>query len=115
MLRAPSNSQLGGISMASSLTAGVEQATDLLTQIRNSRSNRLSVVFAVQPTSVSMAIEAGANFVLGKPVQDKQLRSLLDIAVERAHRRNFRGPKHATKVWSTSARGDCAVITNAGQ
>jgi hypothetical protein len=40
-----------------------------------------------------MAIEAGANFVLGKPVQDKQLRSFLDIALptmQREHRRYFR-------------------------
>jgi DNA-binding response OmpR family regulator len=73
----------------------VERATDLLAQIRNSRSNKLSIVFAVvnATTSVSMAIEAGANFVLGKPVQDNQLRSLLDTALrrmEREHRRYFR-------------------------
>jgi hypothetical protein len=40
-----------------------------------------------------MAVEAGANFVLGKPVQEKQLRSFLDIALprmERDHRRYFR-------------------------
>src|ERR1700720_587932 len=59
------------------------QATDLLSQIRNTRSNKLSVILAVVngTTSVSMAIEAGANFVLGKPVQEKQLRSFLDIAL----------------------------------
>ena len=41
---------------------GVERATDLLTQIRHSRSNKLSVVFAVvnATISASMAIEAGA-------------------------------------------------------
>ena len=44
-------------------------------------------------TSASMAVDAGANFVLGKPVQDGQLRSLLEIAVPRMareHRRYFR-------------------------
>ena len=74
---------------------GVEHATDLLAQIRTSRANKLSVVFAVvdATTSVSMAIEAGADFVLGKPVQDKQLRNVLDLALptmEREHRRYFR-------------------------
>jgi len=33
-----------------------------------------------------MAIEAGADFVLGKPVQDKQLRRVLDIALPRMER-----------------------------
>jgi CheY-like chemotaxis protein len=74
---------------------GVERATDLLTQIRHSRSTKLSVVFAVvnATISASMAIEAGADFVLSKPVQDKQLRSLLDMALprmKREHRRYFR-------------------------
>jgi CheY-like chemotaxis protein len=68
---------------------------DVLGEIRNSRSNKLSVVFAVVngTTSVSAAIEAGANFVLGKPVQDASLRRFLDIALprmEREHRRYFR-------------------------
>ena len=73
----------------------VPHAGDLLSQIRNSRSNKLSLIFAVvnATTSVSMAVEAGANFVLDKPVQDNQLRSFLDIALprmERDHRRYFR-------------------------
>jgi CheY-like chemotaxis protein len=73
----------------------VPQATDLLSQIRNSRSNKLSIIFAVvnATTSVSMAVEAGANFVLGKPVQDRQLRSFLEMAIprmEREHRKYFR-------------------------
>ena len=73
----------------------VSGATDVLTEIRGSRSNKASVVIAVVngTTSVSRAVDAGANFVLGKPVQDKQLRSLLDVALSRMareHRRYFR-------------------------
>jgi CheY-like chemotaxis protein len=73
----------------------VPQATNLLSQIRNGRSNKLSIIFAVvtATTSVSMAVEAGANFVLGKPVQDKQLRGFLEMAIprmEREHRKYFR-------------------------
>ena len=57
----------------------VSGAADALTEIRGSRSNKASVVVAVVngTTSVSTAVDAGANFVLGKPVQDGQLRSLL--------------------------------------
>jgi len=74
---------------------GVEKAMDLLVQIRGSRSNKLSVVLAVVngTTSVSTAVDAGANFVLGKPVEAKMLRSILDLALprmEREHRRYFR-------------------------
>lgn len=74
---------------------GVERAMDLLVQIRGSRSNKTAVVVAVVngTTSVSTAVDAGANFVLGKPVQDKQLQSLLGVALprmEREHRRYFR-------------------------
>src|ERR1700694_540706 len=73
----------------------VSGAPDVLTEIRASRSNKASVVFAVVngTTSVGTAVDAGANFVLGKPVQDKQLRSLLDLALPRMareHRRYFR-------------------------
>jgi CheY-like chemotaxis protein len=73
----------------------VAGAADVLTEIRGSRSNRASVVVAVVngTTSVSTAVDAGANFVLGKPVQDRQLRDLLDVAVPRMtreHRRYFR-------------------------
>jgi CheY-like chemotaxis protein len=68
---------------------------DVLAEIRGGRSNKASVVVAVVngTTSLSMAVDAGANFVLGKPVQDGQLRSLLDAAVPRMareHRRYFR-------------------------
>lgn len=73
----------------------VSGGTDVLTEIRGSRSNKASFVVAVVngTTSVSMAVDAGANFVLGKPVHDGQLRSLLDAAVPRMareHRRYFR-------------------------
>src|SRR6266853_300902 len=71
---------------------GVERAMDLLAQIRGSRSNKLSVVLAVVngTTSVSTAVDAGANFVLGKPVEAKMLHCILDLALprmEREHRR----------------------------
>jgi CheY-like chemotaxis protein len=74
---------------------GVERSLDLLAQIRASRSNKLSVVLAVVngKTSVGTAVDAGANFVLSKPVEPKMLRSILDSALprmEREHRRYFR-------------------------
>jgi CheY-like chemotaxis protein len=73
----------------------VHGAGDALAAIRSGRSNRSSVVFAVLngKTSVSAAVEAGANFVVGKPVPDALLRSQLDMALprmERVHRRYFR-------------------------
>ena len=73
----------------------VSGGADVLTEIRCSRSNKASFVVAVVngATSVSMAVDAGANFVLGKPVHDGQLRSLLDAAIPkmaREHRRYFR-------------------------
>jgi DNA-binding response OmpR family regulator len=73
----------------------VSGANDVLAKIRSSRSNKQALVFAVVngTTAVSAAVEAGADCVLGKPVQDKQLRSFLDIALprlKREHRRYFR-------------------------
>jgi CheY-like chemotaxis protein len=73
----------------------VRGATGALIKIRDSHSNKQSVVFAVLngATSVSVAVEAGANFVVGKPVHELHLRSLLDLALprmEREHRRYFR-------------------------
>ena len=52
----------------------VRGATEALATIRNGRSNKLSVVFAVLngKTSVSAAVEAGANFIVGKPVPELQ-------------------------------------------
>ena len=73
----------------------VHGAGDALAAIRGGRSNKLSVVFAVLngKTSVSAAVEAGANFVVGKPVAGTLLRSQVEIALprmERDHRRYFR-------------------------
>jgi CheY-like chemotaxis protein len=74
----------------------VSGAADVLTEIRDSRSNKASVVVAIVngTTSVSTAVDAGANFVLGKPVQDRQLRSLLDVAVPRMAREHRRYLRH---------------------
>jgi DNA-binding response OmpR family regulator len=66
----------------------VSGANDVLAKIRSSRSNKQAVVFAVVngTTAASSAVEAGADFALGKPVQDKQLRSFLDIKSSRQAR-----------------------------
>jgi ActR/RegA family two-component response regulator len=73
----------------------VSGGPDVLAKIRSSRSSKQSVVVAVVngTTTMSTAVEAGADFVLGKPVQDKQMRSFLNVALprmEREHRRYFR-------------------------
>ena len=74
----------------------VLQAADLLAQIRKTRSNKMSVIVAIVNgrTAVSMAIDAGANFVLGKPVQDRQLQSILAIALPRMEREHRRYGRH---------------------
>jgi CheY-like chemotaxis protein len=73
----------------------VSGGPDVVAKIRSSRSSKQSVVVAVVngTTTGRTAVEAGADFVLGKPVQDTQLRRLLDLALprmEREHRRYFR-------------------------
>ena len=74
---------------------GVERSTDLLSAIRNSRSNRNSVIFTLVngATSIGTATELGANFVLGKPVDSKRLTTYLQASIrkmEAEHRRYFR-------------------------
>jgi ActR/RegA family two-component response regulator len=73
----------------------VPGARNMVEQIRNSRSNHFSVIFAVvnATTTPTEAAKSGANFVLNKPVTDGLLRGFLDIAtarMEREHRRYFR-------------------------
>jgi hypothetical protein len=92
----------------------VRGGTGALASIRTSRSNKLSIVFAILngKTSVSSAIEAGANFVVGKPVLDTLLRSHLDTALprmEREHRRYFR---HKVDV---SIKISCSTETAVGK
>ncbi len=68
---------------------------EALRKIPTSPANKRSVMVAVVNgrTTVSEALEMGANFVLSKPLQDGRLRALLDMALpkmEREHRRYFR-------------------------
>ncbi len=68
---------------------------EMVAKVRNSRSNRETLVIAVVNglTSVEAALDLGANFVLGKPIPEARLRGVLDIALpkmEREHRRYFR-------------------------
>jgi ActR/RegA family two-component response regulator len=73
----------------------VPAGKEALSNIRGNPANKRSVMVAVVSgaTSVSEAIERGANFVLNKPLQDGRLCACLDMAVakmEREHRRYFR-------------------------
>ena len=69
----------------------------LLAGIRGSGSNRMSTIFAVVngTTSITQAMEEGANFVLGKPLAAERFQAYLEVArvsMEREHRRYFRFP-----------------------
>jgi len=73
----------------------VHGGVEALAQVRKSRSNKQSTIFAVvnHLTSAETALDLGANFVLSKPIQEARLRSLLDSALpkmEREHQRYFR-------------------------
>ena len=66
-----------------------------ITEVRNSRSNKHTLIFAVVngSTSVEAALDRGSTFVLSKPVQEIRWRSVLHAALpkmEREHRRYFR-------------------------
>ena len=75
----------------------VPQGKEALRSIPANPANKRSVMLAIVNgrTSVSEAFELGANFVLGKPIQDGRICAVLDMAVpkmEREHRRYFRHP-----------------------
>jgi CheY-like chemotaxis protein len=98
----------------------VSGATDTLATIRNSRSNKLAIVFAILngKTNVAAAFEAGANFVLGKPVPNRLLRSHLEIALirmEREHRRYFRHRVDLSIMLSCSADTLTGKIINVSE
>ena len=73
----------------------VAGGTEALAKVRDSRSNRETVIVAVvnASTSVGRALDLGANFVLRKAIQETRLRSVLEIALDKMeceHRRYFR-------------------------
>jgi len=66
-----------------------------LPALRNARANKQTLILAVVNgfTSAEEALDLGADFALGKPIQQSRLASVLDVAVpkmEREHRRYFR-------------------------
>ncbi|MGO9123524.1 MAG: PilZ domain-containing protein [Terriglobales bacterium] len=68
---------------------------EVLVQVRNSPANKHTLIFAVVngSTSAEAALDLGANFVIGKPIQQARLHSVLEVAIpkmEREHRRYFR-------------------------
>jgi len=73
----------------------VPGGTEAITQVRDSPSNKQSLIFAVVngSTSVDTALDLGSNFVLSKPVQEIRWRTVLNAArpkMEREHRRYSR-------------------------
>jgi CheY-like chemotaxis protein len=73
----------------------VPGGAEVLGNIRSNPANRRPVILAVLngATSISQAFEMGANFILGKPVQEGRLASVLDLVVPKMkseHRRYFR-------------------------
>jgi PilZ domain len=98
----------------------VPGATGALATIRTGRSNKQSVIFAVLngKTSVSAAVEAGANFIVGKLVPEALLRSQLAIALprmEREHRRYFRHKVDLSITLSWSAETLVGKIMNVSE
>lgn len=66
-----------------------------LPELRNARANKQTLIVAVVNgwTSAEEALDLGADFTLGKPVEPTRLRGILDIAIPRMgreHRRYFR-------------------------
>jgi CheY-like chemotaxis protein len=67
----------------------------ILTQVRNSSSNKQTLTLAIVngTTNEHQAIDLGADFALGKPLQESRLHKILEVAIprmEREHRRYFR-------------------------
>lgn len=70
-------------------------AAKALPALRNSPANKQTLILAVVNgfTSAEEALNSGADFAIGKPIQPSRLASILDVAVpkmEREHRRYFR-------------------------
>jgi CheY-like chemotaxis protein len=73
----------------------VPGGTKALPELRSTPANKHTLILAVVngPTSTEEALDLGADFALGKPIQQARLSSILDTAVpkmEREHRRYFR-------------------------
>jgi len=73
----------------------VPGGTEAITRVRNSHSNKHTVMFAILSglTSVEEALDLGANFVFSKPLQQTRWTNVLDAAIpmlQREHRRYFR-------------------------
>ena len=74
---------------------GMERGMEIVVAVRNSRSNRKSVIFTILngKTSVATAMECGSNFVLGMPLDVDRLSTYFQSSLhkmESEHRRYFR-------------------------
>lgn len=96
---------------------------ELLKTVRSSGSNRMSTIFAVVngSTSITAAMEDGANFVLGKPLAPERFEAYLKVArvsMEREHRRYFRFavdlPVHVHTAEESVAEGRMMNISEGG-
>jgi DNA-binding response OmpR family regulator len=64
---------------------GMKHGTEIVSGVRNSRANRRSVIFAIVngKTSLATAMELGSNFVLGKPLDIKHLRTYFQSSLQK--------------------------------
>lgn len=87
----------------------IPDSTDILEALRNGRSNRRAIAFAVteDPHDSQRAFRAGANFVIEKPLSAERIVRALRAAhglIVRERRRYFRLPLDATVTIETMGK-----------
>jgi PAS domain S-box-containing protein len=93
---------------------GVEQAGELLEQVRLSRSNRSVVTFAIMESQKRHTLRCQANFVMEKPLSASSVGRTLKAAfglIIRERRRSFRCPVTIPAVVVTNGNeAECQVV-----
>jgi len=101
---------------------GIEGALDLVHEVRKGNSNRFSVVFACvsTPEEATRAIQAGANFVVHRPLTEEKMYQTLNAAASMMtaeRRRYFRYPLTVPvtlKFRSDEIRGTMSNLSEGG-
>ncbi len=101
---------------------GIEGALELVDGVRKGNSNRFSVVFACvsNPEEATSAIQAGANFVVHRPLTEEKMFQTLNAAasmMSAERRRYFRYPMIvpvALKVGGAEVRATMSNLSEGG-